>query len=146
MGMFSWLCFTCCTWSSQIKIMIPSVNNTLHLESRFHPGSSKPSTNMTSFILPALPGRGHSSVSQPGKKTPYPRSSPTRVSEAKVLTEHFHLSRPQVRGRTRLLSLSLPRVALRTHKWSPSGLGGGVALSSMPFSGARSCDQGTCQW
>ena len=91
MGMFLLLCFTCRTLSSQMKIMIPSVNNTSHLESCF-----KPSTNMTSFILPALPGQGHSCVNRPGKRKPYLHSSPTRFSEAEVLTEHFHLSWPQI--------------------------------------------------
>lgn len=72
MGMFLLLCFTCCTLCSQIKIMIPSVNNTSCWESCFHPSSSKPSTNMTSFILSALPGQGHSYVSWPEKGSPTP--------------------------------------------------------------------------
>jgi hypothetical protein len=51
MTMFLLLCLTCLTLSSQIKIITPSVNNTLHSGSCFHPNSSKSSANMTSFIL-----------------------------------------------------------------------------------------------
>lgn len=51
MGMFLLPCFTGLVLSSQIKIITPSVNNTLHLVC-FHLNSSKSSANMTSFILP----------------------------------------------------------------------------------------------
>lgn len=55
-GMFSLQCFTGLVLSSQITIITPSVNNTLHLI-RFHLHSSKSSANMTSSSLPrTLPG------------------------------------------------------------------------------------------
>ena len=123
MGMFLLLCFACCTLSSQMKIIIPLVNNTLHLGSCFHPNSSKPSTNMTSFIF-LCSQEGGTPVSQPEKGKPYSYSLPNRFSEAKVLIKHFHYSQLQIRGR--ILLLSLPKLTLCPQQITRTARGPGL--------------------